>query len=84
MVRKDRDYDQEAAYHAKPEQKKRRAERNKARRKAISEGRASKGDGTEVDHMGAKRTGSLDALPTRVVPKRVNRKKQPKTKVQDV
>lgn len=84
MVKKDRNYEQEAAYHAKPEQKKRRAQRNKARQKAIREGRAKKGDGTEVDHIGAKRTGSLDGLPTRVVAKRVNRKKQPKTKVQDV
>jgi len=84
MVRKDRDYEQEATYQAKPEQKKRRAERNKARQKAIREGRASKGDGTEVDHIGAGRTGSLDGLPTRVVPKRVNRRKQPKTKVQNV
>lgn len=84
MVRKDRDYEQEAEYQAKPEQKKRRAERNKARQKAIREGRASKGDGTEVDHIGAGRTGSLDGLPTRVVPKRVNRRKQPKTKVQNV
>lgn len=84
MVRKDRDYEQEATYQARPEQKKRRAERNKARQKAIREGRASKGDGTEVDHIGAGRTGSLDGLPTRVVPKRVNRRKQPKTKVQTV
>jgi hypothetical protein len=84
MVRKDRDYEQEAAYHATPEQKARRADRNKARRKAIREGRASKGDGTEVDHVGSNRTGSLDGVPTRVVPKRVNRKKQPKTKVQTV
>lgn len=84
MVKKDRNYEQELAWQAKPEQKKRRAQRNKARRQAIAEGRAHKGDGTEVDHIGASRTGSLDALPTRVVPKRVNRKKQPKTKVQDV
>lgn len=84
MVKKDRNYEQEATYHAKPEQKKRRAQRNKARQKAIREGRAKKGDGTEVDHIGAKRTGSLDGLPTRVVAKRVNRKKQPKTKVQNV
>ena len=84
MVRKDRNYEQEAAYHAKPEQKKRRAERNKARQKAIREGRASKGDGTEVDHLGTNRTGSLDGVPTRVVSKRVNRSRQPKTKVQNV
>ena len=84
MVKKDRNYEQELAWQAKPEQKKRRAQRNKARRQAIAEGRAHKGDGKEVDHIGADRTGSLDGLPTRVVPKRVNRKKQPKHKVQDV
>lgn len=84
MVRTDRNYEQEAEYAARPEQKKRRAQRNKARQKAIREGRASKGDGTEVHHIGAKRTGSLDGFATRVVPKRVNRKKQPKTKVHNV
>jgi len=83
MVRKDRNYEQEAAYHAKPEQKKRRVERNKARREAIKEGRASKGDGKEVDHVGSHRTGSLDGVPTKVVSKRVNRSRQPKTKVQN-
>lgn len=38
------------SYHAKPEQKKRRAGRNAARRKAIAEGRAKKGDGRDVHH----------------------------------
>ena len=37
-------------YHAKPEQKKRRASRNKARAKAVKQGRASKGDGKDVHH----------------------------------
>lgn len=37
-------------YNAKPEQKKRRAARNQARRLAIKEGRASKGDGKDVAH----------------------------------
>ena len=32
-------------YNAKPEQKKRRAQRNAARRKMIASGRAKKGDG---------------------------------------
>jgi hypothetical protein len=84
MVRKDRDYEQETAYHAQPEQKKRRAQRNKARRIAIKQGRAAKGDGKEVDHMGSHRTGSLDGVPTKVVSKSANRKRQPKTKVQNV
>lgn len=70
-----REYDE---YHALPEQKQRRAERNKARMKAMEEGRVHKGDGKEVDHVNAPRTGSLENVPTRVVPKHVNRKRQPK------
>ena len=82
MVNKDRNYAQELAWQATPEQKQRRAERNKARRKAIKEGRAAKGDGKEVHHVDAPRTGSLESSATRVVPKAVNRRIQPKTKVQ--
>lgn len=37
-------------YNAKPEQKKRRAQRNKARRKLMREGKVHKGDGKDVDH----------------------------------
>jgi len=37
-------------YHAKADQKKRRASRNKARSIAVSQGRASKGDGKDVHH----------------------------------
>lgn len=37
-------------YNAKPEQKKRRAMRNKARRQMIKAGRAKKGDGKDVMH----------------------------------
>ncbi len=37
-------------YNAKPEQKKRRAQRNAARRKMIAEGKARKGDGKDVAH----------------------------------
>lgn len=40
----------QAKYNAKPEQKKRRAARNKSRRQAEAEGRVSKGDGKDVDH----------------------------------
>lgn len=46
-----RDYKSEYSnYHSKPEQKKRRAGRNAARRKMVSMGRAKKGDGKDVDH----------------------------------
>lgn len=37
-------------YSARPEQKKRRAERNKIRRKLEREGKVRKGDGKDVDH----------------------------------
>ena len=65
-------------YHGTEEQKKRRAQRNKARRKAERRGSVHKGDGKEVDHKGSHRTGSLANVPTRVVSKSTNRKRQPK------
>ena len=37
-------------YNAKPEQKKRRAQRNAARRKMIEAGKVRKGDGKDVAH----------------------------------
>lgn len=74
-----RDYRKEYdEYHAKPEQKKRRAQRNAARNEAEKDGRVHKGDGKEVDHIAAPRKGSLDGVKTRVVPKTENRKRQPK------
>jgi hypothetical protein len=74
-----RDYKKEYRdYHAKPEQKKRRADRNRARRKAQREGRVHKGDGKEVDHKGSHRTGRLRDVPTRVVSRKQNRSRQPK------
>lgn len=46
-----RDYAKEYRdYHSKPEQKKRRAARNKARSLMIQKGKAKKGDGKDVDH----------------------------------
>ena len=74
-----RDYEKEYAdFHGTPEQKKRRAQRNAARKKAVTAGKVKKGDGKEVDHIAAPRKGSLDGVKTRVVSKAVNRKKQPK------
>lgn len=40
----------QAKYNRKPEQKKRRAARNAARRKMIKAGKARKGDGKDVGH----------------------------------
>lgn len=74
-----RDYKKEyAEYHAKPEQKKRRAQRNAARRKAEADGKVHKGDGKEVDHLGSNRRGPLDNGRVKVVSRKKNRKRQPK------
>lgn len=75
----------EKAFNASEEQKKRRAARNKARRKAIKEGKVKKVAGNqgnpkgnpEVHHTRSNRKGKLSG-PTRVVSKRPNRRKQPK------
>lgn len=80
MVRTDRNYKKEAEWASSPEQIARRVARNRARRKAIREGRVRKGDGKELDHVGYHRTGSLDSVPTRVVSRRTNRERQPPTK----
>ena len=46
-----RNYKREySSYHAKPAQKKNRASRNAARRSRVESGRATKGDGKDVDH----------------------------------
>lgn len=46
-----RNYKREyALYHGSPRQKRRRAQRNAARRKMMKAGRVSKGDGKDVDH----------------------------------
>lgn len=74
-----RDYKKEyREYHASDEQKKRRAQRNAARRKAERDGKVSKGDGKEVDHVGSNRKGALNNKKTRVISKLKNRRKQPK------
>jgi hypothetical protein len=71
MARAPRNYRKEYDdYHAKPEQKKRRADRNAARRSALKAGTVHKGDRKEVDHKGN--------VPTRVVSRHANRIRQPK------
>lgn len=40
----------QAKYNSKPEQKKKRAERNAARAKLMKAGKVHKGDGKDVDH----------------------------------
>jgi hypothetical protein len=47
-----RNYRQEARYDSKPNVKKKRANRNYARRKAVKAGLARRGDGKDVHHVG--------------------------------
>jgi hypothetical protein len=71
-----RDYAKEYQdYHAKPEQKKRRAGRNAARRKLTAEGRVRKGDGKDVDHID-KNTLNNNPSNLRVLRAKVNRSLQ--------
>jgi hypothetical protein len=79
MPKKKRDYKKEYAdYHGTPEQKKRRAERNKDRRAAEKRLGEAALRGKEVDHINAPRKGSLAKSRTHVISKTANRKKQPK------
>lgn len=53
-----RNYKKEYAnYHGKPAQRKKRSKRVLARRKLEKEGKVSKGDGKDVDHKTALRSG---------------------------
>jgi len=72
--KEDRDYRKEYdSYHASPEQKKRRAARNKARKKLG----LAKGDPREAGHVGANRRGRLGKA-VRAESFKSNRSKQPK------
>lgn len=64
----------DAAYQAQPEQKKKRAMRNAARREAIRQGIVKKGDGVDIDHKQMLDTGGTNAKSNlRAVPKSENR-----------
>lgn len=70
-----KEYDE---YHGSEEQKKRRAQRNAARRKAQKAGKVRKGDDKEVDHVDMNRKGKLNNRRVRVISRAKNRRKQPK------
>lgn len=72
-----RNYKKELAWQATPEQKKRRADRNRARRQAIKKYGKKALRGKEVDHVGSHRTGRLRNVRTRIISKAANRRKQP-------
>ncbi len=71
-----------AAYNKRPDVQAKRVANNKARREAIREGKASVGDGTNVDHKRPLDAGgSKGKANTRVVSEEFNkgwRKRQPK------
>ncbi len=70
----ERDYKKEYRdYQGTPEQKKRRAQRNAARRKLG----LKKGDPREAGHVGRNRKGKLGSK-VRAISKKANRKDQPK------
>ena len=56
-------------YQGTPEQKKRRAQRNKARRKALKEGKVTKGDGKDVHHP----TRNTSSSKVKVISQKANR-----------
>lgn len=71
------DSKRQRAYNSQPEQKKRRAQRNAARREMEKAGKVSKGDGKDVDHVKHKAKGSLNNSKSnlRVMDKSSNRAK---------
>lgn len=71
-----RDYKKEYNdYHGTPEQKRRRAERNAARRKMEKTGRVRKGDGKDVDHKN-RNTSDNRLSNLRVMSKSANRSRK--------
>lgn len=74
MVKAKRNYHREYdEYQGTPEQKKRRAQRNAARRKLG----LKKGDPREAGHVGRNRKGKLGSK-VRAISKKSNRRDQPK------
>jgi hypothetical protein len=67
MPSKKRNYRKEYAnYQGTEEQKEKRAQRNAARRKAMRDGRVTKGDGKDVAHKKAMDKGGKNSHGTRV------------------
>jgi len=73
-VNKPRPYKKEyEQYQGTEEQKKKRAQRNKARREAMREGKVHKGDGKDVAHVKALSKGGTNKDGVRVEAKGANR-----------
>ena len=74
-----RDYKSEyRQYHARPEQKKRRAGRNAARRYMVKQGRVKKGDNKDVDHRDFNARNN-DPANLSVKPRSANRARKPRS-----
>ena len=72
-MKKARDYKREyALFHGKPEQIKRRAQRNKSRRMLAKQGLVHKGDGMDVHHAD-NNTSNMARGNLRVIPRSKNR-----------
>jgi hypothetical protein len=78
MAKRKRNYAKEGRWEASTVQKKRRAARNAARRKAIKKYGKAALKGKELDHVGYHRTGDLRKVKTRIVSRHANRIRQPK------
>jgi len=68
-----------ANFHSRPEEKKRRAERNKARKLMEKRGLVKKGDNKDVDHRD-RNTGNNSPSNLRVSSRKDNRSRNSKTK----
>jgi len=77
-VNKPRPYKKEYdEYHSSEEQKNNRAKRNAARRELARDGRVSKGDGKDVDHIKPlSKGGGTSKSNLRVIPRSANRAKK--------
>lgn len=68
------DSKRQRAYNSSPQQKERRAQRNQARAKMVKAGKASKGDGKDVDHKNMN-TANNSTKNLQVISKSANRAK---------
>jgi hypothetical protein len=72
-----RDYSYDKEYQSSPEQKKKRAKRNTARKRAIKSGAAKRGDSTDVHHVKPLRNGGSNSKKnTKVISRSSNRAKK--------
>jgi len=76
-IKKPRNYRKEyVEYHGRPDQKAKRASRNRARHKMAKAGLVSKGDGKEVDHINMNPMNN-STRNLKILPSTINRRKQP-------